>query len=300
MDDKIRTIKDIYNYYQQDLLWLKEICGIDYETRFDKLLITLKDLSSKFEEDGLHLVEEIDKRTIFYSGQEAKTFINICESLGRIDRSHFPQRKCREMFKGPLFPDEEKEHDGECIHGRNYQFEFELMAFLEKNGLRIRDFEDVTVEFQDITISLQCKRPRKILGVRSALKGACDQLVKRNLVHSHNYGVVAVSLELAYNHDKTFFHGGKISDVYGKLKEYHDELDRQCNFSTLSNMNQRIFGVIYVFRFMYWNKTNNELNPGFIIYTSPTKETLKHIRNKKLFDDFILAISNNELSDTYL
>ena len=294
MDDKIRTIRDIHNAFDQNLLWLKERCGIASETRFDKLLRTLKELSSKFEEDGRRLDQEVDIRTIFYSGQEGKSFISICDSLRRINESHFPQRKCREMFRGPLFPDEEMADDGESIQGRNYQFEFELMGFLEKKGLQILNFEDVTVQFRDVAISLQCKRPRKAHGVRSAFKGACEQLVKKNLAQEQNYGIAAVSLEVAYNHNKTYFHGGEFSDVFSKLKEYHEELDKLCNTSTLTNISQRILGLIYVFRFMYWDNTHNELEPGFIIYTSPTYATLNHVRNKKLFDDFVHVISKEQ------
>lgn len=185
--------------------WLNKVRAAITETRFEKILETLRDIVDYARDERFdELVEKYGNTVLWTALSEASQFRIVYKKFGHVSRNKLRQRTIRQITSGP-FHNWDEESDGGSIHGRNFLFELETAALLAVPGIKVIGFNDVDFRFSKKTFNVQCKRPQSEARIEANVEKAINQIKKQIGYSRKKYGIIAINIDKLAGIESLYF-----------------------------------------------------------------------------------------------
>jgi hypothetical protein len=186
------------------------------------------------------------RREMLWSIVEADEFVKSLDYFGD-KKNEIPQELLKKALLGPADPFQEDENSN---IGRNSMFEILFGGVVASVGLhpRLGKEPDVSFEFDNRQILVQCKRVLSEAKVESRVSEAAKQL-QRDLAQSSNgtdCGLVAISLSRLMNPGNRMLIVPSVSDADNFLRlEIRNVIDRHKERFSNCIKNPKVAGILF-------------------------------------------------------
>jgi hypothetical protein len=183
---------------------------------------------------------------------------------------------------------------GKCVpkpslgtRGKNevrQQYEYYFIAskafFKTKAGFKVKDFDDITIEYASSLIRYECKRPALGKNICRSFNEAVSQLEHKIAGRDNEYGIVALSVDKIDNINKQVFRGNDINKIFKIFNNMKDNIIDGLGDNIKIASSKKIIGLhLFVSTFM-WDRGIGK----FIDISSHfTKRTIQE-RTMELYD----------------
>jgi hypothetical protein len=196
------TFAQLLARYRQALSWYSSLGAEIRNSRLGHYGESLQELAEGFADPSAHGILGRDKQ-FTNALYEANQHCAIHEGLaGHYD--DYVKRRIKFVANGPrLYTDELTSASSE--KGRNIVFELALASWFARAGFQISPVRtgDLTLQFDDVVLAFECKRPQSVRGLLRAVKDAGKQVKSRLRVgyQSFTRSIVAVDITKIVNPD---------------------------------------------------------------------------------------------------
>jgi hypothetical protein len=200
----INNLTEVLRQLEEAIAWLRKLnvnCSASritlYRTHIQKLIRSIE--SGTLTE----LLESAGEQALINSLYEISTINTIYQGLKSIEATPGLINRLNELILGTT--DVRNEGQKPSSHkGRDTSFELIMASFFSQAAysINIDTDADLLASNQNISLIIECKRPRSSHSLRGALKSAKHQLANRyNTISNKNnsYGVIAISIDIIVN-----------------------------------------------------------------------------------------------------
>jgi hypothetical protein len=241
--------------------WYRSLGISTQGTRLDAIRSTIEsiihDITYRSPEDVL---AEINLERAFYALTDGSSFGRIQQDLSQLPSSLLRRSDLKRILQGPLCPTEETPSSTD---GRNVFVELEMAADFIRQGIQVTGFDDLKFKFGRTDFSLQCKRPFHPGTVERNVKSAYAQL-GRNFKSDHDRGLLALAVEKALKLDGKIFPIKSGREIEVEVRKLSRSFDREHGKLWASFVDNRIIGVLLIFKFLCHNLQRNTIDVAHI------------------------------------
>ncbi len=186
------------------------------------------------------------RREMIWSIVEADEFVTSLDAFG-VKKNEIPKELLKKALLGPADPFQEDENSN---IGRNSMFEILFGGVVASVGLHpsLGKEPDVSFEFDNRQIFVQCKRVKSEAKVESRVSEAAKQL-QRDLAQSSNRtdcGLVAISLSRLINPGNRLLIVPSVSDANNFLRlEIRNVIDRHKEHFSNCTKSPKVAGILF-------------------------------------------------------
>lgn len=290
----------LWQKFKQNYEWLNGVVKLPDGNRFSEVKDRLKNVAKNYDPDTNQVLKDFDQKEIFLTALEAIRFNEAVDYLRTIN---IPISKIRSMCKGPSYHLDEIPTMGNS-EGRDIQFEFILGGLLKKAGFKIKDFDDIQIEYASsisptygtlpILIRYECKRPALGKNLKAKFDEAVAQLEKKIGKHDNEYGFVALCIEKIDDFDKKYFEGDDIGGVIDELIRIKNNVLKDLRDNLKVPSSRKIIGLHLFVRTPLWNKAKGTFTDISQHFTERT------IQEKKLdLYDYLYHMVKDKIETVY-
>ena len=248
MSITLRSLGQIAVDLTEAMNWLEEIQVPYKESRVEKLSdFIFHRLMNSSTSESTDLESGAVSPRIYYALVDAAALGLIAREFRRLPSSRIPRRTIRDAIQGPLDPADENSSNNQA---RNKLVELELAAHLLSTGHEITGFDDLSITFEGVSYSFECKRPVGLSAVTSNMEKAYHQLSSK-LKTDADRGIVAMAVEKPFGLDGKCFNLDNESSIARFSAEFGSRFGELAAHGLGSLPDIRIVAALAIIRYLF-------------------------------------------------